>query len=150
LGSLIDEFEINLDRPGESATRFNAALIEFFSSDYASFANKTSDFNLFKNLRCGMLHIIIPTDRLALGERKNVQNQHKHLEKYRDSFGNERLFLIAEDFYEDLRCACKKVIDIIKDKSIFSKYSKLESASLVKKEVIELKRDFLNTNLILK
>lgn len=149
LGSLIDEHEINLDRSGESANRFNAALIEFFGSDYSSYANKTDDFNLFKNLRCGMLHIVIPTNKLALGERKHDYNKHKHLEKYRDHAGNERLFLTAEDFYEDFRCACKKVIDIISDKSIFTKYQKLGIASTVKKEIIELKRDFLNTSLLL-
>lgn len=144
LGSLIDKDEFH--ERGLSEKRFNAALINFFSTDYKKYANKSDDFNLYKNLRCGMLHVVIPQNKLALGERKIDQDKYKHLEKYRDTAGNERLFLMAEDFYEDFRCACKRVIDIISERSIFAKYPDLGAAPAIKKEILDLKRNIINTS----
>ena len=145
LGSLIDKDEFH--EHGLSKKRFNAALINFFSTDYKKYANNSGDFNLYENLRCGMLHVVIPQNKLTLGERKIDQDKYKHLEKYRDPDGNEKLVLMAEDFYEDFQCACKRVIDIISDKSIFATYPDLVVAPAIKKEIIELKRDIINTSL---
>ena len=147
LGSLTDEFDIG-DR-GHGKKRFNRALEEFFNASYKRFADNLDPFNLYSNLRCGMLHIVIPKIKIALGERKNDLGRHKHLDIVKDKGGNNRLFLMAEDFYEDFRCACKKVIDMVKDGSIYKKYPDLQQASQTKKDIIDLKRDFLNTNLIL-
>jgi len=145
LGSLIDKDDFNTKNL--SGKRFNAALKEFFGREYHKYATDRDDFNLYANLRCGMLHVLFPQKKLLLGERKFDQHKYKHLEKYIYDDDNERLFLMAEDFYEDFRCACKKVIDIINDKSIFTKYPDLVKGSTIKKEIIELKRNLITIDI---
>ena len=148
LGSLIDEYEFSERR--KSAHRFDKALKELFDSRYSGYVDKKDDFYLYGNLRCGMLHSLIPRNKVALGERKLHQKDFTHLGKYKEKSGNERLFLMAEDFYEDFQCACIKVIDMINDKSLFTKYPRLKLASQYKIRILELKRDFLSTAVILK
>jgi hypothetical protein len=147
LGSLTDEFDLQMKRVGESENRFNRAIQKFFNSPYHEYTDKASPFNLYKNLRCGMLHIVLPTDKLLLGERRHDFGKYRHLEKYKDESGNERLFLMAEDFYEDFRCACKRVIGIVTDKSIFTLFPKVSSAGPSKRDIISLNRDLLNIDI---
>ena len=144
LGALTDEFELQMDQPGESKNRFNRALTSFFKSSYHPYADAANPFNFYKNLRCGMLHIVVPKNKLVLGERHYDSGKYDHLKMYKDSFGNDRLFLMPEDFYEDFKCACTKVIDAINGKSLFTMFPKLSSASTTKQDVINLKRDLLN------
>ena len=145
LGSLIDKDEFH--KIGLSPKRFDAAINNFFTKGYKEYANKSNDFYLYKNLRCGMLHVLIPQNKLALGERKYDQGRYEHLKIYPEISGNNRLILIAEDFYEDFKCACKEVIEIISDKSIFDKFPDLNEASGVKKSIIKMERNIINTSL---
>lgn len=146
LGSLTDKY--NFDKKGKSGERFNKGLKKFFKDDYRDYADKENEYSLYKNLRCGLLHVVIPTKKLALGELKNDKNKCTHLGKYPSSDGAERLFLMAETFYEDFVEACNKAKTKITDGSIFTEFPDLDM-NATKKEVIESKRDFLNTNLIL-
>jgi hypothetical protein len=147
LGSLTDEFDLQMERPGESKNRFNRAIQNFFNSPYHEYTDDANPFSLYKNLRCGMLHIVLPKNKLLLGERQFDFGKYRHLWKYKNESGNERLFLMAEDFYEDFRCACMRVIDIVTDKSIFTLFPKVSSASPSKRDVISLKRDLLNIDI---
>ncbi|HEC98949.1 MAG TPA: hypothetical protein ENN18_01000 [Proteobacteria bacterium] len=117
LGALCDRYDLN--EGGHSEDRFNDALIRFFDPRYHYYAQRKKPFKLYSNLRCGMLHVVIPVDKLILGERANDSAKYVHLNKYR-TMGNERLFLMAEDFYDDFRSACDKVINMINDKSILN------------------------------
>jgi hypothetical protein len=147
LGSLTDEFDIQMDKPGESKNRFNRAIRCFFDSSYHEYTDDTNPFGLYKNLRCGMLHILIPKNRLILGERQYDHNKYRHLNKYIDASGKERLFLMAEDFYEDFQSACMRVIEIVTDNSIFALFPKLSAASPSKQDVLSLKRDLLSIDI---
>jgi len=149
LGACIDKREFNTNQKGASSARFNMALKKFFGARYHPFAINSCDFSLYRNLRYGLLHIVIPTTRLALGERSNVRSQQQHLQKYQDENGQERQLLIAEDFYEDFKKACNEVMEIIKTKNIFVRFPETARASDQKKDILGLKRDFLNTNIVL-
>ena len=139
LGALCDRFDLN--EGGHSEDRFNDAIVRFFDSQYRPYAVKSEPFKLYSNLRCGMLHVVIPVDKLILGERANDSSKYKHLNKY-TTMGNERLFLMAEDFYEDFRSACDKAVIMIQDKSIL-KLPEIIKSSQKKKDILYLKRDLL-------
>ncbi|MEW5948797.1 MAG: hypothetical protein AB1711_05220 [Thermodesulfobacteriota bacterium] len=139
LGALCDRYDLNEGRHSED--RFNDALIKFFDPRYHNYAQRAEPFNLYSNLRCGMLPVVIPTDKLILGERANDSANYIHLNKYR-IMGNEYLFLMAEDFYDDFQSACDKVINMINDKSILN-LPEVIRASQKKKDMLELKGDLL-------
>ena len=144
LGSLIDGNEI--EKAGLSRERFDSALKEFFDSKYHEYAVKENDFNLYSNLRCGMLHIIIPTKNIALGEVKydDIRNHLKILQ-FKD--GIKRLLLIAEEFYNDFKNACESVIRMLEDHSLIEKFPVISEASQKKIDIIELKTDIIFTDL---
>ncbi len=114
LGALLDSY--NFDEGYQSKARFNKALRKFFDPPYHAYADPRSF--LYTNLRCGMQHVVIPQNELVLGERKDSK-KYRHLEKCNYG-GNERLFLMAEAFYEDFKAGCNKAISMIRDKSILN------------------------------
>lgn len=144
LGSLIDDKEI--DQAGLSRIRFDSALINFFDSKYHEYANKDNDFNLYSNLRCGMLHIIIPAQNIALGELEH-DDVNNHLKVLQFSDGKERLLLIAEEFYYDFKNACESVISKLENQSFLEEFSNITNVSQKKIDIIELRRDIIFTNL---
>ena len=143
LGSLTDKEELNMNRPGQSKIRFNSALINFFSNrDYHQFANDGNPFNLYSNLRCGLLHVIMPKKNLLLGEIKYDNAKYEHLKLYSDG-GTQKLFLMAEALYNDFKEACDLVKSKVIDQSIFKAFPDLSNASQEKIEVISLRRNLL-------
>ena len=115
LGSLIDKYEIQ--KGGESRERFDNALINFLPDKYDQFTGKKDEpkegISLYKELRCGLLHVAIPKSKVVLGENKNKGDK-EHLEIYTFDDGTEdgqrKLFVNAEDFYEDFKSACETVV----------------------------------------
>jgi hypothetical protein len=150
LGSLGDKEEFNMDRLGESANRFNRGLNDFFGTEYHLYTDKNNDHYLYKNLRCGLLHIVVPKNKIALGEIAKDKGTYEHLNIYEFADGSRRLVLIAETFYLDFKKACEQAIEIINDGTVMTKYPDLSNASSTKREIIALTRDFLNTTLVLK
>jgi hypothetical protein len=150
LGSLGDKEEFNMDRPGESANRFNRGLNDFFGPEYRPYTDKNNDHYLYKNLRCGLLHIVVPKAKIALGEIAKDKGIYEHLNIYEFTDGSKRLVLLAETFYLDFKKACEQAIELIREGTIMAKYPQLGSASLTKREIVGLTRDFLNTTLVLK
>lgn len=93
-----------------SKTRFQNAIDKLFPNSYNSYKNKGSSFNLFENLRCGLVHVLIPQNKLELvTEKEAKENNLSHL-KTDTIRGHERLVLVAEVFYNDFKKACEKVI----------------------------------------
>jgi hypothetical protein len=130
-----------LNEGGHSEDRFNDAIQHLFDPKYHPYAVKKGPFELYTNLRCGMLHVVIPIDKLILGERANDSGRYEHLKKY-TLMGKERLCLMAEDFYDDFRVACDSTIAMIQDESIL-KLPEISRASPKKKDLLDLKRDLL-------
>jgi len=60
LGACLDSNEFFVER--KSNQRFNRAIMELFPSKYHKYVNdkKGQRFDLYENLRCGLLHIILP------------------------------------------------------------------------------------------
>lgn len=154
LGSLVDEDEF---KDGYSRKRFDLALKKFFPKKYSEFTGTKDEpkegISLYTELRCGLLHIVIPKGRIVLGEHKN-QGHKKHLEIYIfiDGKGNEsrKLFLSAEDLYENYKDACEMVVEKLKNGTFIPEYCNRENLSNEKIELLELKRNVLNTELKVK
>ena len=108
LGACIDtEKETEIHDRGQSRCRFNLAIEELFPDKY-------QDKDLYVFLRCSMVHVLIPKKEIELIQRTEVGKfgQHLTMAMIRDE---ERLILVAEDFFEDFRNACNKVIEWIEE-----------------------------------
>jgi len=118
LGACLDPYGWNDN--GLSQKRFENAIEELFPEEYKKHAS-----NLYKDLRCGLLHIGIPGKNFGLTQKKeSTRFETKHL-KERDG----KIVLISEEFYEDFVKACNDVMKKIEDKKII--HAKLESDILV-------------------
>jgi|SRR6185437_1084492 len=109
LGGCLDQEEKNLNAENRSAKRFNDAILALFPAKYSPFIKKGKD-GLYAQLRCGMNHVALPGLQIALSERNsNLENL---------SVWNDRLIIIAEDFYADFRNACFTIIKMIDEKRV--------------------------------
>jgi hypothetical protein len=149
LGALIDEFDI--DEDFKSKARFNNAIKSLFIQKYHPYADDSNDYNLYKNLRCGVLHICVPKRKIEFSERNEPRVksfEFKHLNKYKfRTETEERLLLVAEDFHEDFTYAVQKIVTLIKNNTLFSTFPSLHNASQSKKEILTLQKQFLRTSL---
>ncbi|MFZ3073425.1 MAG: hypothetical protein WA162_09295 [Thermodesulfobacteriota bacterium] len=102
LGACLDSN--GLTRRGFARKRFQNAIERLFPEEYKEHAS-----NLYKDLRCGLLHIGIPGKNFGLTQKnESMTYGTKHLEKY-----NGQIILISEEFYEHFKEACNTVIDRI-------------------------------------
>src|SRR4030042_736709 len=72
-------------------------------------------FDLYENLRCGILHVILPGSRLELirrSEKTILDANHLEVKEIR---GMNRLVLVSEDLFDDYEKACKETIARIRD-----------------------------------
>lgn len=93
---------------------FKNAIANLFPSQYHQHNDSSSDYYLYKQLRCGFNHTTLPGNKIILSE--GVLNQ-KHL-----SLNNGYLILVAEDFYDDFKKACEQVVDKLKNEKIKPKF----------------------------
>jgi hypothetical protein len=140
LGACFDQYEFH--EKYHSADRFNEGM-KLFDQKYHNFANNNAKENLYSNLRCGMLHVILPTSEFALSQRGYG---YSNLQKAILSDGSYRYVLIAEDFYDDFNLACRELIRLIETGNILN-FPKVNSAPTAKREILKLKRDFVNVHL---
>jgi hypothetical protein len=101
---------------GLSAPRFRRAIYDLFPPAYHRFNQGTGKpFDLFENLRPGLLLPILPGARLELLrriEREKWRANHLDVMEIR---GMNRLVLVWEDLLEDYESACKEVMARIRD-----------------------------------
>ena len=77
--------------------------LKLFKSDYQKYnTDSNNPYDFYKKLRCGFSHLTFPKDSVAISERVNGSTNL--------SFFNGKLIVVAEDFYEDFKEACGKVI----------------------------------------
>ena len=108
LGKCLDErHEFDKFKPQLPAEQFNKAIDELMP--------KYSGYKLYKHLRCGMLHSLLPNKKIWLVERYNAN--HPHLSK-NDIHGTKKTVIILEDFYADFKTACTIVIEKITKKEL--------------------------------
>ena len=101
---------------GLGAPRFRRAICDLFPTSYQKFNQGSGKpFDLYENLRCGWLHVILPESRLALIRRsEKVKLNANHLEVI-EIRGMNRLVLVSEDLFDDYEKACKEIIARIID-----------------------------------
>jgi hypothetical protein len=98
LGGCIDKSKRGFNARGGSESRFNEAIKTLFPYRYHRFVNKSvPNIDLYNGLRCGMNHLFLPNNCVALTETKSG---HAHL-----SVKNGKLLLVAEELYKDLQNA---------------------------------------------
>ena len=117
LGACMDKHDFQDHQ--QSLIRFNKALKKLFPKKYHKYAKKDSDINLFKDLRSGMIHKLSPlTQRIKLTERRHLKKG-QDINMKEDNNGN--LFIVLEDFYDDIDNACEKLKRINKAGSLPTK-----------------------------
>ncbi len=114
LGACFDEYD--WEDKSLSELRFRLAVTKLFSEKYQQYNSKKSKLDLYKNLRCPMVHQMRPGKFVGLSERKHekiAKASNIHL-----TMQNNNLIFIYEDFFEDFKNACNKLIKIIENGSL--------------------------------
>lgn len=172
LGACLDEHEFDCRKYGISSERFNLALKELFPEKYHEFGfSADRQKSLYSNLRCGLLHNLVPKRGIGLTEEKSTP-AHLHLNIGTSEDGNRRYLLVAEELFRDFVNACEKMIQLIDSKQIIERkevkllhskiiqlYKKTKrinkeenelQSKIHKYEVLTQQIDFLNTNMTIK
>jgi len=101
---------------GLGASRFRRAVWDLFPASYHEFNRGSGKpFDLYENLRCGLLQVILPGSRLELIRRSEKAERHAHHLDVREIGGMKRLIVVSEDLFDDYEKACKEVIARIID-----------------------------------
>ncbi len=117
LGSFLDSKP--LKARDQSKIRFSHAINKLMPVRYAKHNDK---HKLYDQLRANLAHTFTSSQHIILTSKSNKELGNKHLEKV-----NDKLVLVAEDFYEDFKKACVRLIEgmekgIISDKKINSEF----------------------------
>ncbi len=101
---------------GLGAPRFRRAIHDLFPTAYHRFNQGSGKrFDLYEDLRCSLLHVILPGSQLELIRRSEKENLHAtHLE-VKELRGVNRLVLVLEDLFDDYEKACREIISRIND-----------------------------------
>lgn len=89
----------------QSSKRFSKSLNILMGNQYRA-VNK--DHWLYDRLRNQLTHSFVPSKALLLCNRNNQPQGTEHLQ-----WVDDRLLLVAEDFYDDLVKACEKLFTMI-------------------------------------
>jgi hypothetical protein len=96
---------------GLSAPRFRKAIYDLFPTSYHKFNRGSGKpFDLYENLRCSLIHVILPGLRIELvrrNEKAKFGVNHLDVKEIR---GIDRLVLVSEDLFEDYERACQEII----------------------------------------
>ena len=117
LGSFLDSKP--LKARDQSKLRFSRAINRLMPVKYAKLNDNHS---LYDQLRASLAHTFTSSKHILLTSRTNMELGKKHLEKM-----DEKLILVAEDFYVDFKKACFRLIEgmekgIISEKKINTEF----------------------------
>lgn len=116
LGACLDNKDFFID--GKSRKRFDNAIKVLFPPSYHIFlTGKSKPYDLYENLRCGLLHVVLPKRDVELIQGAEIKDYGNHLEKVVIE-KKERLILVSQRFFEDFESACRDVIRRIDNKMI--------------------------------
>jgi hypothetical protein len=101
---------------GLNAPRFRRAIYDLFPTNYRQFNQGSGKpFDLYENLRCGLLQVILPGSRLELLRRCEEAKFNAHHLEIKEIRDINRLVLVLEDLFDDYERACKEIIARISD-----------------------------------
>ncbi len=117
IGACFDEYD--WENRNLSELRFRLAITKLFPEKYKEYNNNKSRFDLYKNLRCPMVHQMRPSKYIGLSERKHevkagIKNAHLSMQ-------GGMLLLIYEDFLADFKNASLLLIKMIENNHLSSK-----------------------------
>lgn len=93
----------SLDEENVSRKRFEDAIENLSAfAPYRPLIGKTNNFDLYKSLRCGLTHTLIPKAPVTLSSKGEMS----HLIFYGTP---SRVNLRCENFYEDFKMACDEI-----------------------------------------
>lgn len=141
IGACLDNRDFHSS--GQSEKRFNIGL-KLFDPKYHPFTNKRHECYLYSELRCGLIHALLPRRKLVLGEKANDPYPNLSKQELRD--GRESYVLIIEDLFNDFITACRTLISMLEDKSIMNSHN-YSIASQDKKAILNLSKDFIRGDL---
>lgn len=105
LGACIDALPFDAEKV--SRQRFEAGIKTLFDAKYNPFADKSTKYDLYKHLRCGMAHIMRPQGRVGFTtQAESVTDGTTHLQILTP---DDKLVLVSETFYADFADATKKM-----------------------------------------
>ena len=101
---------------GLGAPRFRRAIWDLFPTSYHAFNQGSGrPFDLYENLRCGLLQAVLPGPRLELIRRSEEATLNTHHLEMMEIGGMNRLVLVWEDLFDDYEKACQEIIARITD-----------------------------------
>jgi hypothetical protein len=117
LGSFLDTKPLKARE--QSKLRFAHAINKLMPKEYSRFNN---NHRLYDQLRASLAHTFTASRSLLLTSKDNKEFGKKHLHE-----SNEKLILVAENFYNDFKKACIRLIEgmdkgIISEKKISSEF----------------------------
>ena len=99
------------DKNSHSSKPYFRAGLKLLGNKYEKLDDTAHDLYKFRN---GLCHLTFSVEGFAISERVNKS---EHL-----SVDNGKLILVAEDFYEDFKVACEKVIEMRRAGQIGDKF----------------------------
>lgn len=105
-------------KKGTSGDRFRDAIDKLFPDKYKVYNNKASNFDLYANLRCGLLHIVIPGSFIELIQESEKAIYHGGHLDIKNIRGKDRLLLVSQELYTDFENACNEIIKRIESGTI--------------------------------
>lgn len=113
------EDTLPFDTPGTAGDRFRlgvSAYLGKINPAYLPYNIKDDAQELYKHLRCGLLHILKPKGSVfgILGRSDAVEAGYKHLQ-YVPSV--DKVLIVVEDFYDDFKEACELMISQLPSKN---------------------------------
>lgn len=110
LGACLDNNPFNTNQR-VSAERFNNCIKTLFPPKYHPFVKQksTEQFDLYGNLRCGILHIFIPGPDLEVIQESEITDYGEHLD-IKNIRSRDRLILVSKNLMADFETACREVI----------------------------------------
>ena len=121
LGSCLDE--LPFDDPTQAEKRFQRAIRRLFkpcNNAYIKYNSPKAEYYLYRDLRCGLIHMVRPKNRVVLTSRaESLEDHTRHLANHGD-----KLVLVAEDFFDDLKRASQSVIWKIENDKLTNRKTK--------------------------
>lgn len=96
-------------KDGLSGKRFRNAIDKLFPDEYKKFNIEKGKYDLFENLRCGLLHVCLPKPDIELIQRNEIKKCGRHLE-VKMIRGRDALILVSEELFNDFKNACEEII----------------------------------------
>jgi hypothetical protein len=115
LGSLWDNQPLH--EKGLSRQRFETSIKKLFPEKYIPFNTWENEFNLYKYLRCPLLHVFLISEKIALAGNDNFRYRHLKI--------HERGCLVVSvyEFFDDYRVACLLAVTMTEEGMVPSKIS---------------------------